>query len=96
VPIDLTVPVIHQLATASAASCVLADITSVKTAPLEAMLAAHAGPVVGLHPLFGPATHTMDKQLVVASPGRKPEACQWLLDQFAPGATSWSRSTPAA
>jgi len=24
----------------------------------------------------------MDKQLVVASPGRKPEACQWLLDQF--------------
>jgi chorismate mutase / prephenate dehydrogenase len=82
VPIDLTVPVIAQLGPHLPPECVLADITSVKAAPLDAMLAAHAGPVVGLHPLFGPATHTMDKQLVVASPGRAPEACQWLLDQF--------------
>jgi chorismate mutase / prephenate dehydrogenase len=83
VPIDLTVSVIAQLGPHLPPECVLADITSVKAAPLDAMLAAHPGPVVGLHPLFGPATHTMDKQLVVASPGRRPEACQWLLDQFA-------------
>jgi chorismate mutase/prephenate dehydrogenase len=46
------------------------------------MLRGHAGPVVGLHPLFGPATSTMDKQIVVVTPGRQLEACQWLLDQL--------------
>jgi len=49
------------------------------------MLAAHPGPVVGLHPLFGPSTTTMDKQVVITSPGRQAPQCQWLLDQF----TDW-------
>jgi chorismate mutase/prephenate dehydrogenase len=83
VPIHRTVEVIHQLGPRLPAGCLLADITSVKQAPVEAMLAAHAGPVVGLHPLFGPTTSTMDKQVVVAAPGRGAEDCQWLLDQFA-------------
>jgi chorismate mutase/prephenate dehydrogenase len=61
---------------------VLADITSLKRQPLAAMLRAHAGPVVGLHPLFGPATSTMDKQIVVVNPGRHPDQCQWVLDQL--------------
>jgi chorismate mutase/prephenate dehydrogenase len=47
------------------------------------MLAAHPGPVIGLHPMFGPTTGTLDKQVVVATPGREPEACHWLLDQLA-------------
>ena len=33
---------------------ILADICSVKVRPLQLMLAAHSGPVVGTHPLFGP------------------------------------------
>jgi len=61
---------------------VLADLTSVKAAPVAAMLAAHGGPVVGLHPLFGPTTASMDQQVVVASPGRDPAACRWVLDQL--------------
>ena len=83
VPIASTPAVARRLGPHLPAGCVLADVTSVKQAPLEAMLAAHPGPVVGLHPLFGPVTTTMDKQVVVATPGRSPEACQWLLDQFA-------------
>ncbi|MDJ0804153.1 MAG: bifunctional chorismate mutase/prephenate dehydrogenase [Desulfobacterales bacterium] len=83
VPIDGTPEVARRLGPYLPARCVLADVTSVKQAPLAAMLEAHSGPVVGLHPLFGPATTTMDKQVVVATPGRTPEACQWLLDQFA-------------
>ena len=83
VPIDSTPEVARRLGPYLPAGCVLADVTSIKQAPLAAMLAAHTGPVVGLHPLFGPATTTMDKQVVVATPGREPEACQWLLDQFA-------------
>ena len=45
-------------------------------------LESHAGPVIGLHPLFGPATVTMDKQIVVMSPGRQRAECQWFLDQL--------------
>ncbi|MBN2507496.1 MAG: bifunctional chorismate mutase/prephenate dehydrogenase [Verrucomicrobia bacterium] len=82
VPIHATVGVIRQLAPHLPGGCVLADVTSIKKTPVDAMLAAHRGPVVGLHPLFGPSTSSMDKQIVVASPGRDDEACQWVLDQL--------------
>ncbi len=82
VPIDITPAVAAQIAGYLPQGCVLADITSLKSEPLAAMLRAYSGPVVGLHPLFGPATATMDKQIVAFSPGRQPEACKWLLDQL--------------
>ena len=83
VPIESTQDVARRLGPYLPANCILADVTSVKQGPLEAMLAAHPGPVIGLHPLFGPATTSMDKQVVVATPGRAAAACRWLLDQFA-------------
>lgn len=95
VPIERTPAVIEALGPHLPTGCVLADLTSVKGAPVAAMLAAHPGPVVGLHPLFGPATATMDQQVVVACPGRQTDAAQWLLDQF----TAWGNivvSLPAA
>jgi chorismate mutase/prephenate dehydrogenase len=82
VPIDITAEVAAQVGPQLPPTCVLADITSLKGKPLEAMLHSHRGPVVGLHPLFGPATTTMDKQIVVVAPGRHMEQCQWVLDQF--------------
>jgi chorismate mutase/prephenate dehydrogenase len=82
VPIDLTAEVAAKVGPHLPAACVLADVTSLKRKPLEAMLHSHRGPVVGLHPLFGPATATMDKQIVVVSPGRHPDQYQWLLDQL--------------
>lgn len=82
VPIDCTIEVIRKLGPHLPNDCVLADITSLKAGPVAAMLEAHRGPVVGLHPLFGPSTTVMDQQIVVSSPGRDPEACQWVLDQF--------------
>ncbi len=85
VPIARTVDVIHRLGPFLPPACLLADITSLKHPPLEAMLAAHSGPVLGLHPLFGPTTSTMDKQVVVVTPGRAPDATQWLLEQL----TAW-------
>ncbi len=83
VPIHFTTDVIARLGPSLPSQCILADITSIKKAPIATMLTAHAGPVVGLHPLFGPSTASMDQQIVVASPGRDEEACQWLLDQLA-------------
>ncbi|MBL7179245.1 MAG: bifunctional chorismate mutase/prephenate dehydrogenase [Pseudomonadota bacterium] len=82
VPIEATTAVVRKLGPHLPADCVLADITSIKEPPLKAMLAAHQGPVIGLHPLFGPATSTMDKQIIVVTPGRDYPACQWLIDQF--------------
>jgi chorismate mutase/prephenate dehydrogenase len=82
VPIEDTSAVIKALAPHLPPGCLLGDITSVKAAPMAAMLEAHSGPVIGLHPLFGPATTTMDKQVVITSPGRQAPQCQWLLDQF--------------
>ena len=82
VPIDVTPTVAAQVARHLPPDCILGDITSLKREPLAAMLAAHPGPVLGLHPLFGPATTTMDKQIVVVTPGRHSAACQWFLDQL--------------
>jgi chorismate mutase / prephenate dehydrogenase len=95
VPIDLTAQVAAQVGPHLPPACVLTDITSLKRMPLEAMLRSHRGPVVGLHPLFGPATTTMDKQIVVVAPGRDMDQCQWVLDQL----TLWGNvlvETPAA
>jgi chorismate mutase/prephenate dehydrogenase len=52
------------------------------------MLEVHAGPVVGLHPMFGPDVPSLAKQVIVHSDGRSPEAYQWLLEQF----TIWGAS----
>jgi len=82
VPIEVTPLVAKKIGPHLPSGCVLADITSIKEIPLKAMLEAHQGPVIGLHPLFGPTTSTLDKQIVVVTPGRDIDRCQWLIDQF--------------
>lgn len=81
VPIKLTEQVIKQLPPLPQ-DCILADITSLKSSPLKAMLAQHSGPVVGLHPMFGPDVPNFVKQVVVTCEGRFPEQYQWLLEQI--------------
>ncbi len=82
VPIEITTEVAGRLGPFLPIDCILTDITSIKERPLNAMLEAHQGPVVGLHPLFGPTTSTMDKQIIVVTPGRDMSACRWIIDQF--------------
>ena len=81
VPIRLTAMVIQQLSDLPM-SCILADVTSVKTSPMYEMLKVHQGPVVGLHPMFGPDVPSLVKQTIIVCEGRYPEKYQWLLDQF--------------
>ncbi|WMS87174.1 bifunctional chorismate mutase/prephenate dehydrogenase [Pleionea litopenaei] len=81
VPINVTLPVIEQL-TALKPNCILADLTSVKNSPLSSMLKAHSGPVVGLHPMFGPGATQIARQLILVSEGRQIEAAQWMIAQF--------------
>ncbi len=82
VPIDVTLTVIEKIGPLLPPHAILSDLTSIKKEPLEAMLSAHDGPVVGLHPLFGPTLSSLDKQIIVATPGRCRENCQWLVDQL--------------
>lgn len=80
-PIDVTESVIEQL-TYLPDDCILADITSVKDAPLQAMLKAHKGPVVGLHPMFGPDISSFAKQVIVYCDGRGKDKYMWLIEQM--------------
>ncbi|CED61427.1 Chorismate mutase/prephenate dehydrogenase [Moritella viscosa] len=81
VPINLTETIIAKLGRLPT-DCVLADITSIKNKPLQAMLNAHQGPVVGLHPMFGPDVGNLAKQVIVCCDGRGKDQYQWLLDQM--------------
>jgi len=81
VPIRLTSMVIHHLNNLPD-DCILADFTSVKESPLFEMMKAHAGPVVGLHPMFGPDVTGLIKQTIIVCDGREKSKYQWLLKQF--------------
>lgn len=82
VPINKTESVIAKLGNLPK-DCILCDFTSIKAKPLQAMMDVHAGPVVGLHPMFGPDVPSLAKQVIVHCEGRGAENYQWLLDQFA-------------
>lgn len=81
VPIHVTEQIIAKLPPLPE-DCILVDLASVKNGPLQAMLAAHTGPVLGLHPMFGPDSGSLAKQVVVYCDGRQPEAYQWFLEQI--------------
>ncbi|MEH1997912.1 MAG: bifunctional chorismate mutase/prephenate dehydrogenase [Nostoc sp.] len=80
VPIEYTVDVIKRAAKYLAPNTALCDITSIKTQPTQAMLEHHSGPVMGLHPMFGPNIKSFLGQKVVVCPGRNDDSFQWLLD----------------
>ncbi|AAZ27837.1 MULTISPECIES: bifunctional chorismate mutase/prephenate dehydrogenase [Colwellia] len=81
VPIRLTTMVINHLNNLPK-ECILADLTSIKESPLFEMKKVHAGPVVGLHPMFGPDVTGLIKQTIISCEGRNPEQYQWLIEQF--------------
>jgi chorismate mutase/prephenate dehydrogenase len=82
VPIHVTEATIRRVAPLLDKETILADFTSVKSGPMKAMLEAHPGPVVGLHPMHGPDVKNLSKQLMLISGGRGEEASAWLIRQF--------------
>jgi len=62
--------------------CLLVDITSVKEKPVKAMLTCHNGPVLGLHPMFGPDIEHWVKQTIVVCRGRGDVKTDALLAQL--------------
>ncbi|VDZ82082.1 T-protein [Kluyvera intermedia] len=95
VPIHVTEQVIAKLPPLPS-DCILVDLCSVKAGPLQAMLSTHAGPVVGLHPMFGPDSGSLAKQVVVYCDGRQPEAYQWFLEQIQVWGRAYTVSAPSS
>ncbi len=81
VPINITVDVINRIAPKLSPDTILADFTSNKAEPLQAMLDAHPGPVVGLHPMHGPDVPNLSKQLMVICEGRDSGKAEWFKKQ---------------
>ena len=94
VPIEKTGAIIEQISPFLPPRAVLADLTSIKQEPVRQMLAAHRGPVLGIHPLFGPSSGSLDKQTIVVTPARDNEACTWITDQLGLWGAVVVESTP--
>lgn len=82
VPITETEGVIRRVGPHVRPDAILMDVTSIKAAPLAAMLEATQAEVVGTHPMFGPGVHSLIGQRVVLCPGRGQRALAWARDMF--------------
>jgi len=94
VPIDVTVDVIRQVGPHVRPDALLMDVTSLKTAPLRAMLEHSRGSVVGTHPLFGPSVHSLQGQRVVLTPGRGAAGLAWVRTMLAARGLVLVETTP--
>lgn len=79
VPIEYTADTIARLSSYLSPTAALADITSIKAPIVKAMLDCHQGPVMGLHPMFGPGLDSFAQQKIVVCFGRQAKAFDWLL-----------------
>jgi chorismate mutase / prephenate dehydrogenase len=82
VPIQSTVALIERIGPLVREDALLLDVTSVKRAPVEAMLRCSRASVVGTHPMFGPGVHSLQGQRVVVCPGRGDAWQGWLEQQL--------------
>lgn len=78
VPIEVTESVIHAVGPHVREDALLMDVTSIKEAPVAAMLASTKGSVLGAHPMFGPSVHTLQGQRVVLCRARGDEWADWV------------------
>lgn len=83
VPIFLTSEIIKKTIPYLSEGTILADYTSIKKEPLETMLANYNGPVVGLHPIFGPTISSPEKQVIVVCDGKQQDKYQYFINDLA-------------
>lgn len=83
VPIDRTEDVVRAVGPHVREDALLMDVTSIKSAPMQAMLESTRASVVGTHPMFGPSVHTLQGQRVVLCRGRGDEWADWAARSFA-------------
>jgi chorismate mutase/prephenate dehydrogenase len=94
VPIEATEDVIRRLGPRVRPDALLMDVTSIKAAPMAAMLSSTRASVVGTHPLFGPSVHSLQGQRVVLTPGRGDAWLDWLKTMFHARGLEMVETTP--
>ena len=97
VDIEGTIDVIREVGPACRPESLLMDITSIKHAPVQAMLKESSCSVIGTHPLFGPALHSLQGQRIVLTPGRlegDTDWHSWASETFRANGLSILESTP--
>jgi len=94
VPIDATVEVARRLGPLVREDALLMDLTSIKEAPVRAMLESTRASVAGAHPLFGPSVHSVQGQRIVLTPGRGDAWLAWLRRNLAARGMVVRESTP--
>jgi chorismate mutase / prephenate dehydrogenase len=99
VPIEVTERVIREVGPHVPRAALLMDVTSIKEAPLAAMLeatAASGASVLGTHPMFGPGVHTLQGQRVVLCRGRGDAWADWMAQQLLARGLTLTETTAAA
>lgn len=95
VPIDATEAVIRDIGPRLREDAVLVDVTSIKEAPIAAMLASTRASVVGTHPMFGPNVHSLQGQRVVLCRARGDEWADWVARMLQARGLAVQETTPA-
>jgi prephenate dehydrogenase/chorismate mutase len=95
VPIDATESVIRAIGPRVREDALLMDVTSIKEAPVAAMLASTKASVVGTHPMFGPNVHSMQGQRVVVCRARGDEWADWVARMLQARGLTVEETTPA-
>jgi len=94
VPIEATDAVIREIGPCMPGESVLMDLTSMKEAPVRAMLEASVSEVIGIHPLFGPRVASLDGQNIAVCPGRGERWLPWLKDILEKNGANLVETTP--
>ncbi|EHP85133.1 prephenate dehydrogenase [Methanotorris formicicus] len=79
VPINVTERVIREVAPHVREGCLLMDITSIKEIPSKTMeeYAKEGVTVVPTHPMFGPSTPSLMRQVVILTPSERHKKSEW-------------------
>ncbi|MCC6430206.1 MAG: bifunctional chorismate mutase/prephenate dehydrogenase [Gemmatimonadaceae bacterium] len=94
VPIEDTERVIREIGPHVRDDALLMDITSIKSAPVAAMLESTRASVVGTHPMFGPGVHTLQGQRLVVCRARGDAWADWVVQTFTARGLAVTEATP--
>jgi chorismate mutase/prephenate dehydrogenase len=94
VPIDKTEEVVRAVGPHVPAHGLLMDVTSVKEAPVAAMLESTQASVLGTHPMFGPSVHSLQGQRVVLCRARGDEWANWVAEMLSARGLIITEATP--
>jgi chorismate mutase/prephenate dehydrogenase len=94
VPIDATERVVRAIGPHVRADALMMDVTSIKQAPVQAMLESTSASVLGAHPMFGPRVHSLQGQRVVLCRSRGDAWADWMAQMLGARGLVVTESTP--